>query len=605
MRPSLALVLVLLLTGIIRAQTVRPVPSLLYPTIQSAIDASVDGDVIDIGPGTYLESLLVSSKGLTLRGQGAGVTSIDGQGIFRCLAAYLPPGASLKLQQLGLLDGATTGPTNQEGDHQGGCLWVADANTPAEAALIELSDCLVANGRAANGGGLYAGRHHQLLLSRCQFQGNGPGANYASMVSLPSGFAVLCRGDLIATDTSFTGNIAGLAAGGNGSGGAIRIEALASQGGFLLDCKRCDFLGNVAGRGGAISAVAQMGTGSQPGNVKLENCALVGNGSALAGSRAAALELAYTDCWARSTLIARNSSVGSPDLIENARRLELVHCTVVENGIAVIPTPGPHDLTSYNSFANLRNCIIAKNRAATNFRGLAGSSPPTIITSLLEALPAPGAPSLDLGFVDAAGGDYRLLPLSPAVDMATAVYGAGVDLDGAPRKVGPLPDAGCYENQVPGPVPGTEGTVLDGMGQPMDVLLVNSSAGNGRRNLHLAPGAFFGLEVLQPQTNPQPANFLLWGRLGVPTPGELFPIYFAGGAMAFAPHVVAPSNPLLFTLTNSYEPPPVSGIVASSPAPWSIGAVALPFPATMTLQGLIETGNGQVRITNALVISTY
>ena len=37
----------------------------------------------------------------------------------------------------------------------------------------------------------------------------------------------------------------------------------------------------------------------------------------------------------------------------------------------------------------------------------------------------------------------------------------------------------------------------------------------------------------------------------------------------------------------------------------AIRTPALPFPATMTLQGLIETGNGQVRITNALVISTY
>ncbi len=43
-------------------------PSDLYPTVQSAIDAAVDGDVIAIAPGTYVENLLIVGKDLVLQG---------------------------------------------------------------------------------------------------------------------------------------------------------------------------------------------------------------------------------------------------------------------------------------------------------------------------------------------------------------------------------------------------------------------------------------------------------------------------------------------------------------------------------------------------------
>jgi nitrous oxidase accessory protein NosD len=53
-----------------RAET-RSVPSEAYPTIQSAVNAAEPGDVISIGPGTYIESVSVDAlKGVQIRGRG-------------------------------------------------------------------------------------------------------------------------------------------------------------------------------------------------------------------------------------------------------------------------------------------------------------------------------------------------------------------------------------------------------------------------------------------------------------------------------------------------------------------------------------------------------
>ncbi len=53
-----------------------------YPTIQEAVNAAHDGDIIEVPPGTYNEFVLIQNAGITLRSTGgAANTIIDGTGI--------------------------------------------------------------------------------------------------------------------------------------------------------------------------------------------------------------------------------------------------------------------------------------------------------------------------------------------------------------------------------------------------------------------------------------------------------------------------------------------------------------------------------------------
>jgi parallel beta-helix repeat protein len=82
----LATLLVSLVPGVAGAATYRVTES---QSIQEAIDAASDGDVIFVGPGTYTESVIVN-KAVSIKGAGADVTTVqspDGTTAFAVVAS--------------------------------------------------------------------------------------------------------------------------------------------------------------------------------------------------------------------------------------------------------------------------------------------------------------------------------------------------------------------------------------------------------------------------------------------------------------------------------------------------------------------------------------
>jgi hypothetical protein len=61
------------------------VPSKAYPTIQSALNAAVDGDVVVLAAGTYSEACVVDGKSISVRGAGVAATTWIAPPDQRCL----------------------------------------------------------------------------------------------------------------------------------------------------------------------------------------------------------------------------------------------------------------------------------------------------------------------------------------------------------------------------------------------------------------------------------------------------------------------------------------------------------------------------------------
>ena len=132
----------LLLAGTAPAATIN-VPG-DYPTIQAAIDAAVNGDVIQVAAGTYSEfEVDPNGKAISIIGAvdktGAPTTIIDAQG-------------------------------------NGGVLRCSSGET----ASTHFENLVLVNGSAADGAGLYVQASHPSLYN-CTFQGNTASGNGGGM----------------------------------------------------------------------------------------------------------------------------------------------------------------------------------------------------------------------------------------------------------------------------------------------------------------------------------------------------------------------------------------------------------------------------------------
>ncbi len=212
-----------------------------YPTIQEAINASSDGDTIQLVQGVYTENINTNGTSITIQGtvvDGSPETIVqrptDGQPVFE-ISSGTPTLRGLQILTLFPLGGtgiSITGgnPTIDNcyiSGHTATGISIGDASGNAT-----ITNCTIsANSGPYSGGGIYCGQNSNPTISDCTISGNS---------ATNRGGGIYCWGlGITISGCTITGNTAA-------TGGGIYGSAAGST------ISNCHITGNTAGAGGGI-----------------------------------------------------------------------------------------------------------------------------------------------------------------------------------------------------------------------------------------------------------------------------------------------------------------------------------------------------------------
>jgi hypothetical protein len=145
------------------------------------------------------------------------------------------------------------------------------------------------------------------------------------------------------------------------------------------------------------------------------------------------------------------------------------------------------------------------------------------------------------------------------------------------------------------------GVTLPG-GATHDVLRIDGSAGGLPRRVDVAVSQPFVLSAVPPPAAPT-APLYVFGFFGVPGAADEITTPFFAGPLCFAPPALAPLDPRLFLLFDSFVAvDPTAVLPAVPPGPFTLAMPAgLPLPTRVALQGVLFDGAALVR-TNAILL---
>jgi len=141
-------------------------------------------------------------------------------------------------------------------------------------------------------------------------------------------------------------------------------------------------------------------------------------------------------------------------------------------------------------------------------------------------------------------------------------------------------------------------------GGPFDVLNVNGSGGGVQRRADIGVGQSLSLSMNQPPTTVVPADFIIFGYVGIPLVTDSLFLPYIGSPFVFTPCDLAPSQaPVLFTVAASGPFSNCGMLLPATRTPWTfVLPGGVPVPGLFTLQAVCEESSLVLKSTNAVTI---
>ncbi len=563
---AVAFLLSLAAAGGASAQVTRHVPS-DYATIQSAIDASVNGDTVLVAPGTYFENIDFVGKAITVRGaDGPEATLIDGQNQGTVVVFQNSETSTSILQDVTILHG-------RGADAFGFGFVAKPGGIHLFCASPIVRNCIIRNNHGGDAGdAAIAGAggigcegpcpENGFQILNCKIRDNTGGSAVPTPFAMPIGEAGaggihcveavgLIRACIIENNQGGTGAFAQL------TGGAGGIEFSAPHG--IPVVEDCDLIGNwggtatdgvpFAGAGGihggspeirfcriwnnhgGMAAGMNSGTSAGAGGVfgdapTITNCLIeqnVGGDSGLESLRGGAGGVyVFGDATIISTLIDRNlggldggaPGFGGAGGVESlGGSIVILSSTIADNiGAVGFDGSGSGGIHLAAGSLVLENAIVWGNvgggfgpfPSADEIGGLGSFS--ATYCNVKNGYPGVGNLALDPDFENPAGGDYHLKMVSHCIDAAKPDSPAPTvkDVDCDPRLLGLELDMGADEANA---------HIYSGSGEDLILeTIVNDSGDPAASVRFLTMGDFLKMTVRSPAGTFPPSTMLLLGQ---------------------------------------------------------------------------------------------